>query len=61
MNDLWHGGPAHADDDGNTFCFLSTGSVTATAAGTSSPYLIEIQVELAGSLLPQQCGVRQQA
>ena len=35
--------PAHADDDGNTFCYLSTGTLTATVTGASSPHPIEVQ------------------
>ena len=35
--------PAHADDDGNTFCYLSTGTLSATVTGTSSPHPIEVQ------------------
>jgi hypothetical protein len=35
--------PAFADDGGNTFCFLSTGSISAQATGTTSPHPVEIQ------------------
>ena len=35
--------PALADDDGNTFCFLSTGKMSAAVTGSSSPHPIEIQ------------------
>lgn len=35
--------PAFADDGGNTFCFLSTGSISASATGTTSPHPVEIQ------------------